>query len=134
VSPAAAEPITLTSKQREQLKAMLAGAGVHRPFRYQAQRLSDNSRFHLDLWSRQTGKSTTNALDAVFLALQTKESVMCLSASQDLTRELMLKIALCAEAVHNVAGEIQRALRGGQLAALHPRIGREGHADRRHAP
>jgi phage FluMu gp28-like protein len=111
----AQEPLILPELVRERLKAAILDGRLYAPRRYQANRLASESRFNLDLWSRQTGKSQTNAQDAVHLAAETGESVMCLSASLDLTRELMVKVALYAEVVCGIAGEIQRALLNGEL-------------------
>ncbi len=99
----------------ERLKRAIHEGVLYVPRTYQADRLMTDSRFNLDLWSRQSGKSQTNAQDAVHLGCETGESVMCLSASLDLTREFMVKVALYAEVVSGIAGEIQRAVLSGEL-------------------
>ena len=86
------------------------------PRSYQADRLASKSRFNLDLWARQTGKSHTGAMDAVHQSLETSRDVMVLSASQDLTREFMFKVGNYAEIVAGVAGEIRAALAGPPAA------------------
>ena len=110
-----AEPVVLARAVSERVRAAMAEGRIPRPRSYQGQRLASQSRFNLDLWCRQSGKSLTNAMDAVLLAEETGESVMCLSASLDLTRELMMKVAMYAEVVSDVAGEIQREVAGGGL-------------------
>ncbi len=109
------DPLILTQKARDVLRRQIESGKLHRPRKYQANRLASQSRFNLDNWSRQTGKSDTAALDANLLAAQTGFGVMCLSASLDQTKEWMLKAAIYAEAVHGVAGDIQRAVMAGEL-------------------
>lgn len=109
------DPVILARETQTRLRAAIEDGRLYRPRRYQADRLTSESRFNLDLWSRQTGKSQTNAQDAVHLAAETGQSVMLLSASQDLTRELMVKVALYAEVICGVAGDIQRAVSRGEM-------------------
>lgn len=109
------DPIIFQAQTRERLKRAVLEGVLYVPRIYQAERLLSFSRFNLDLWSRQSGKSQINAQDAVHLASETGESVMCLSASLDLTREFMVKVALYAEVVMGLAGEIQRAVLAGEL-------------------
>jgi len=110
-----AEPTILPSKVRDKLRAAIESGKMHRPRRYQADRLVSESRFNLDNWSRQTGKSDTSALDGNMLAVESGYGVMNLSASLDQTKELMLKNAIYAEVLHGVAGEIQREVLAGSL-------------------
>lgn len=111
----APNPVLLSEKTRELLKNAILDGKIQVPRSYQADRLGSKSRFNLDLWSRQTGKSQTAAQDCVHLAAETEKSVMCLSASRDLTQELMVKVALYAEVVSGLAGEIQVAVMRGEL-------------------
>lgn len=100
---------------RRTLMSAIEDGKLHRPRRYQADRLASESRFNLDNWSRQTGKSDVGSLDGNLLAAQTGIGVMHLSASLDQTKELMLKVAQYAEVIHGVAGEIQREVMRGAL-------------------
>ena len=112
------DPVILSSVTRDRLLKAIDEGRIFRPYAYQAERLMSRSKYNLDLWSRQTGKSQTNAQDSVNLAAETSQSVMCLSASQDLTKELMVKVAIYAEVLFGVAGEIQRAVSNGELDDL----------------
>ena len=112
------DPIILAQATRDRLRRAIEDGKIYSPRSYQAKRLASESRFNLDLWSRQTGKSQTAAQDAVHLAAETGESVMTLSASADLTKELMVKVAEYAEVISGVAGDIQRAVRAGELDEL----------------
>lgn len=114
----APEPVILADATRDRLRRAIESGQIFTPRRYQADRLASTSRFNLDNWSRQTGKSQTNAQDAVHLSGETNESVMYLSASLDLTKEAMQKVAVYAEVMAGVSGEIQRALAGGELDEL----------------
>lgn len=109
------EPITMPQRVRDRLRAAIEAGRLHRPRRYQGERLGSASRFNLDNWARQTGKSDTSAEDGNLLAVETGVGVMNLSASLDQTKELMLKNAIYAEALHGVSGEIQREVLGGGL-------------------
>jgi phage FluMu gp28-like protein len=93
------------------VRAAIAEGRLFAPRSYQAQRLASPSRFNLDNWSRQTGKSQTAAQDATHLAATTGESVMVLSASQDLTKEFMVKVADYAPIFCGLAADVQRDLR-----------------------
>lgn len=121
-APAMVSPATRTALQRA-----IDDGRMFRLRQYQADRIDATGRFldapeddgstryFLDNWSRQTGKSASCALDSVLLAGQTGETVMHLSASLDQTKELMLKVAVAAEAVYGIVGELQREVMGGGL-------------------
>jgi len=113
-----ADPVILRERTRDRLIRAIAEGKIYAPYAYQARRLASDSKFNLDLWARQTGKSQTNAQDAVHLAATTGESVMLLSASRDLTSELMLKVAIYAEVICGMAGEIQRSIARGEMDEL----------------
>lgn len=107
----------LTDRQRDEIRRALDGQKVAAR-QYQSAMLADACRFRRLRWSRQTGKSYSMALDDVLLAGSTGHNVMQLSASADLTKELMLKTAEHAEVVAGVAGEMQRAILDGSLDEL----------------
>lgn len=115
MSAAPVQPVMLDTRTRDALRRAIEGGRIHRPRRYQADRLASGSRYNLDNWSRQTGKSDVSALDGNLLAVETGVGVMNLSASLDQTKELMLKNAIYAEALHGVSGEIQREVMSGGL-------------------
>lgn len=112
---AAADPIHLPRATTDAIRRAVDDGRLFAPRAYQADRLATESRYNLDNWSRQTGKSYTAGLDSVLLAGSTGVGVMQLSASQDQTKELMLKTAIAAEAIAGVAGEIQREVMSGGL-------------------
>jgi len=112
---AAREPVMLDEAVRGRIKRAIDAGRIHPRRRYQVDRLASESRFNLDNWSRQTGKSDNAGMDSCFLATTTPYGVMQLSASLDQTKELMLKTAIFAEVLHDVAGEIQREVLGGGL-------------------
>lgn len=109
------DPAVLPGAARDRIKRAMDDGRLLPPRRYQADRLASRSRFNLDNWSRQTGKSHVAAQDSVLLGETTGYGVMQLSASLDQTKELMLKAAVFAEVLHGVAGEIQRAVMAGEL-------------------
>lgn len=111
--------LVLSGKDREKMRRMIAEKKAL-PRHYQAKLLADVSRFRRIRWSRQTGKSYSMALDSVLLGGETNKNVMQLSASADLTKELMLKTAFHAEVIGGIAGEMQREiLRGGMDETLY---------------
>lgn len=115
MAAATPEPAVLPAATRDAIKRAVDDGRLFAPRPYQADRLASESRFNLDNWSRQTGKSFTAGVDSVLLAGATATLVMQLSASLDQTKELMLKTAIAAEAVMGVAGEIQREVMSGAL-------------------
>lgn len=73
---------------------------------YQKRFLEDKSRFRLGLWSRQSGKSFTTALDAVLDCLAKPNTLwVCLSAGERQSLEWMQKAKLHCEAA-GVAAEL----------------------------
>lgn len=73
---------------------------------YQKALLADTSRYRLGLWSRQTGKSFTTALDAVLDCIATPNTLwVCLSAGERQSLEWMEKAKLHCEAA-GVAAEL----------------------------
>lgn len=118
MTQAAAQPDPLIAPRqvRDALMRAIEAGRLHRPRAYQADRLQSTSRFNLDNWSRQIGKSDfAAACDGTLLAAETGVGVMNLSASLDQTKELMLKYAIYAETLHGVAGEIQREVQRGAM-------------------
>ncbi len=91
------EPVVLPQVVRDRIRAAIEDGRLYPPRRYQADRLASGSRFNLDNWSRQTGKSSTFAQDSVHLVAETGHNVLQLSASLDQTKELILKSAVYAE-------------------------------------
>ena len=108
-------PVTVLSPaERDAIRRRLDGKGLT-PRPYQRRLLADGARFRRLRWSRQTGKSYSMALDDVLQNYHTGFNTVQLSASLDLTKELMLKTALHAEAIAGIEGEIQRAVLSGSL-------------------
>ncbi len=78
---------------------------VYKLYDYQARFLRDRSRFKIGLWSRQTGKSFTAALEATDEAIAHADSLwIVLSAGERQSLEFMQKVRMHAR----VYGEVAR--------------------------
>jgi phage FluMu gp28-like protein len=74
---------------------------------YQQRWVTDDSRFKIGLWSRQSGKSFAIALEAVLDAVKTGANWVILSAGERQSKELMEKAKMHTEAMSLAASNLE---------------------------
>ena len=79
-------------------------------YSYQKKFIESDARFRLLNWSRQTGKSFSEALDAVLKSLETQSNSYIMSGSQDQSDDLMDKVKMHCQALNVVVEEVEPAV------------------------
>jgi phage FluMu gp28-like protein len=93
--------------QNEDKKLEERTRGVVIPlYQYQKRWVLDSARFKIGLWSRQTGKSFSTALEAVLDCYEQKTDWVFLSAGERQSKELIRKAKMHSEALSIVYGSI----------------------------
>ena len=106
--------LLLDGKERAIIRRKLEATG-YQDRAYMQAAIGDACRFRQLMQSRQTGKTTTIAIDNNLTAGRKNLDVMNLSASADQTKELMLRVGIYAEVFHDISGEIQREILSGGM-------------------
>lgn len=78
-------------------------------YEYQRRWVSDQSRFKMGLWSRQTGKSFSTALEAVLDCIEHKTDWVFLSSGERQSKELMRKAKMHSQALNIHLEESERS-------------------------